>query len=83
MVFNVEFACKPTMTPKVLNNTLPTKTKKTLALLYVGFNPTSPYIKVCNVGFAQQTDTDTKRFNADFISLCTKKKKTKTKQKKK
>ena len=35
---------KPTMTPKVLNNTLPTKTKKTLALLYVGFNPTSPYI---------------------------------------
>ena len=34
---------KPTMTPQVLNNALPTKRKKTLAL-NVGFNPTSPYI---------------------------------------
>ena len=59
--------------------------KRAVAFRYVGFNPTSQYIKkkgVQNVGLAQQTDTDTKRFNADFISLWTKKKKTKKKQNK-
>ena len=37
---------------------------------------------MCHVGFAQQTNTDTKGFNADFISLCTKKNLKKQQQKK-